>query len=301
MRELLVPALLALLVLVPPTVFVGLRGGLKPLRRLIRNLSDSTTALISALTDAPVRVEPSSFTRAVDHLVEQLKVGLEHERHFPATAAHELRHPLAALRLERDLARRRAEVSARTRHLQRAQHALDRMQRLVTQLLDLARVEQLTELDDVERLRLVSVAQTALRDLSARAASRSIELSLDHDGNDFVHGSRGLRGILVQNLLDNALRHAPERGQVNVRVGGTTDSVTLEVNDDGAGFSTTDPALLGERFHRPAGSLGEGSGLGLSIARAIATLHHGQLEFDRSSLGGARVRLILPQAMVAPS
>lgn len=62
MRELLVPPLLALLVLVPPTVFVGLRGGLKPLRRLIRNLSDSTTALISALTDAPVRVEPSSFT-----------------------------------------------------------------------------------------------------------------------------------------------------------------------------------------------------------------------------------------------
>ncbi len=303
MRKLLAPtllALLALLVLVPPTVFVGLRGGLKPLRRLTRSLAASTMPLIPVLTDAQVPVELGPFTRAVDCLVERLRVGLEHERHFTADAAHELRHPLAALRLELDLVGRSEEAAARAQHLQRAQHALDRMQRLVTQLLMLARVEQLTELADVERLRLVSVVETALRDLSERAAARSIELSLDHDGNDFVRGSRGLLDILVQNLLDNALRHAPERGQVNVRVGGAADRVTLEVNDNGAGFASTDPAQLGERFHRPAGSLGEGSGLGLSIVRAIATLHHGQLEFDRSDLGGARVRLILPQATAAP-
>lgn len=304
MRKLLAPtllALLALLVLVPPTVFVGLRGGLKPLRRLTRSLSASNTPLIPVLTDEQVPVELAAFTRAIDRLVERLKVGLERERHFTADAAHELRHPLATLRLELDLVGRSEEAAGRAQHLQRAQHALDRMQRLVTQLLVLARVEQLTELDDVERLRLVSVAESALRDLSERAAARSIELSLDHDGNDFVRGSRGLLDILVQNLLDNALRHAPGRGQVNVRVGGAADRVTLEVNDNGPGFSTTDPAQLGERFHRPAGSLGEGSGLGLSIARAIATLHHGQLEFDRSDLGGARVRLILPQAIAPPS
>ncbi len=304
MRKLLAPtllALLALLVLVPPTVFIGLRGGLKPLRRLTRSLSASTTPLVSALTDAQVPVELAPFTQAVDRLVERLKVGLEHERRFTADAAHELRHPLAALRLELDLVGRSEDAAGRAQHLQRAQHALDRMQRLVTQLLMLARVEKLTELDDVERLRLVSVAEAALRDLSERAAARSVELSLDHDGNDFVRGSHGLLDILVQNLLDNALRHAPEHGQVNVRVGGAADRVTLEVNDNGAGFSTTDPAQLDERFHRPAGSLGEGSGLGLSIVRAIATLHHGQLEFDRSDLGGARVRLTLPQAQAAPS
>ncbi|MEO6927326.1 MAG: ATP-binding protein, partial [Rhodanobacter sp.] len=174
------------------------------------------------------------------------------------------------------------------------------MQRLVTQLLMLARVEKLTELDDVERLRLLSVAETALREISEQAAARSIELSLDHDGNDFVRGSRGLLDILVQNLLDNALRHTPEHGQVNVRVGGTPEQVVLEVNDSGAGFADIEPARLVERFHRPDGSVGEGSGLGLAIAQAIVTLHHGQLAFDRSSLGGARVRLTLPQAMQSP-
>ena len=175
------------------------------------------------------------------------------------------------------------------------------MQRLVTQLLLLARVEKLTELDDAGPLRLVRVAEAALREISERAAARSIELSLDHDGNDFVQGSEGLLAILVQNLLDNALRHTPESGQLNVRVGGTTEQVLLEVNDSGAGFAAVDPTSLVERFHRPDGSVGEGSGLGLSIAQAIADLHHGQLAFERSPLGGARVRLTLPPALASHS
>jgi two-component system sensor histidine kinase QseC len=188
------------------------------------------------------------------------------------------------------------EADARAHHLQRAQDALDRMQRLVTQLLLLARVEKLTELEDAGPLRLVSVAEAALREVSQRAAASGIDLSLDHDGNDFVLGSRGLLGILVQNLLDNAMRHTPGHGRVNVRVGGVGERVTLEVNDNGAGFSGADAVRLGERFYRPAGSTGEGSGLGLSIALAIASLHHGQLEFGRSALGGARVSFSLPAA-----
>lgn len=296
-RKLLAPtlmALLALLVLVPPTVFVGLRGGLKPLRRLTNHLSASTSPLIPVLTDERVPIELAAFTQAVDCLVERLKIGLEHERRFTADAAHELRHPLAALRLELDLAGRSDDAIQRAQHLQRAQDALDRMQRLVTQLLLLARVDKLTELDDAGPLHLVVVAEEALRDISERAAARLVELTLDHDGKDVVFGSHGLLGILAQNLLDNALRHTPERGQVNVRVSSTAEQVMLEVNDSGAGFSTTERTRLVERFHRPEGSVGEGSGLGLSIAQAIAALHHGQLSFDRSALGGARVRLSLP-------
>ncbi len=297
MHKMLAPALLALLsllVLVPPIVFTGLRSGLKPLRRLTHRLSGGTTPLIPALTDEHVPIELAPFTQAIDQLVARLNASLEHERRFTADAAHELRHPLAALRLELDLAGHDAAASDRALHLRRSRAALDRMQRLVTQLLLLARVEELTELDDAGPLRLVAVAEATLRDVSETAAARSITLALEHNGNDFVRGSRGLLDILMHNLLDNALRHAPTQGQVNVRVGGHADSVTLEVDDDGAGFAATDIARLGERFHRPAGSVGEGSGLGLSIAQAIARLHHGQLEFARSPLGGARVTLSLP-------
>lgn len=298
LRKLLAPALLALLallVLVPPIVFAGLRSGLKPLRQLARGLSAGADPAAASLTDARVPVELAPFTEAIDQLVDRLRLSLEHERRFTADAAHELRHPLAALRLELDLAGRGDDAPGRAQHLQRAHEALDRMQRLVAQLLMLARVEKLAELDDAGPLRLVSVAEAALRDASERASARSIELSLDHDGNDFVLGSRSLLDILVQNLLDNALRHAPDHGQVNLRVGGRDEQVTLEVNDDGSGFADAAVARLGERFHRPEGSVGEGSGLGLSIARAIAHLHHGELVFGRSPLGGAQVSFSLPR------
>lgn len=297
MHKMIAPALLALLsllVLVPPTVFAGLRSGLKPLRKLTHNLSVSAAAGTPTLTDAQVPLELVPFTRAIDQLVAHLNASLEHERRFNADAAHELRHPLAALRLELDLAGHDAAAGDRALHLQRAQAALDRMQRLVTQLLLLARVEELTELDDAGPLRLVAVAEAALREVSEAAAARSITLALEHEGNDFVHGSRGLLDILVHNLLDNALRHAPTHGHVDVRIGGHADKVLLEVDDDGAGFAATDTARLGERFHRPAGSVGEGSGLGLSIAQAITRLHDGQLGFGRSPLGGARLTLSLP-------
>ncbi len=299
MRKLLAPALLALLallVLVPPTVYLGLRGGLKPLHQITRRLSAATTPLIPTLTDAHVPVELAPFTRAIDQLVARLKAGVEHERRFTADAAHELRHPLATLRLELDLVGCSDDAALRAQHLQRAQAALDRMQRLVTQLLMLARVEQLAELDDAGPLRLVTVAESVLREVSEHAAPRAIELSLDHDGNDVVLGSRGLLEILVRNLLDNALRHVPERGEVHVFVSGRADRVVLEVNDNGSGFSGADPVQLSGRFYRPEGSLGEGSGLGLSIVQAIVSLHRGQLEFGRSALGGARVGVSLPHA-----
>ena len=302
LRKMVAPlllALLALLVLLPPLVFTGLRAGLGPLRRLSRTLADGASPLIPTLTDERVPSELAPFTEAIDRLVVRLKSSLDHERRFTADAAHELRNPLATLRLELDLAGYGADAARRDLHLQRSRDALQRMERLVTQLLLLARVENLAELDDAGPLHLVAVAETALRDASERAASRSIELSLDHTGDDTLHGSRGLLGIALQNLLDNALRHTPENGTIDVRVDGHVDAVTLEVNDSGSGFAATDPARLGERFHRPAGSVGEGSGLGLSIVQAIVKLHHGQLEFGRSMLGGAQVGLTLPRT--APS
>ena len=84
-----------------------------------------------------------------------------------------------------------------------------------------------------------------------------------------------------------------------MRIGGNGEQVRLEVNDNGGGFAATDAARLGERFHRPEGSVGEGSGLGLSIAQAIAHLHHGELAFGRSALGGAQVSFSLPRTAIA--
>lgn len=296
MRKLLAPALLALLallVLVPPTVYAGLRSGLRPLRRLTATLGADEGPWVPVLTDPRVPGELVGFTRAIDRLVAQLRTALEHEQRFTADAAHELRHPLAALRLELDLAAD-ADATARNAHLARAQAALDRMQRLVGQLLMLARVEKLGELEDAGAVDLAALAGDLLRESSARAGARQIELALDPQGDARVRGSRGLLGIALQNLLDNALRHAPAGGRVEVRIDGRGSAVRISVDDDGEGF--IEPERLGERFHRPAGSLGEGSGLGLSIVLAIAALHRASVALDRSPLGGARITLTFARA-----
>ena len=285
-------ALLGLLLLLPLIVYAGLRGGLSPLRHLTRRLAVVDALLVPVLTDARVPVELAPFTRAVDRSIERLRSALERERRFTADAAHELRHPLAALRLELDLAAH-ADAASRRKHLDRAQAALDRMQRLVGQLLLLARVEQLGELADAGALDLAELTGAALRDVSERAATRQVELSLVSSGDTHLHASRGLLGIVLNNLLDNALRHTPVHGQIDVRVSGDATGVSLIVDDSGAGFA--DPTRLGERFHRPTGSVGEGSGLGLSIVQAVTALHHGHLAFDRAPLGGARVTLELPR------
>ncbi len=296
MRKLLAPALLvllALLVLVPPVVFAGLRGGLKPLRRLTSTLAAGNELRVPVLTDERVPVELASFTRAVDRLMAHLRAALEHEQRFTADAAHELRHPLAALRLELDMASRADDVE-RNSHLARAQAALDRMQRLVGQLLMLARVERLDQLEDVGVLDLGELAGETLRAGSERASERQVELSLESHGDGRVRGSRMLLGVALQNLFDNALRHVPARGRIAVRLDQESDRTHLTMDDDGRGFA--DASRLGERFHRPEGSHGEGSGLGLSIVRAIVALHQGRISFGRSPWGGARVALEFPQA-----
>lgn len=285
----LVP-LFALLVLLPLATWLGLRGGLAPLRAVSRAI-DAQPARTPTLTRDDVPGELLQLTRAVDTLVGTLDAALARERRFTADAAHELRHPLSVLQLELDLAASAEDDSAREQHLQRARDGLQRMERLVAQLLTLARVESLDALPDAIRLPLATLVRTAVAEAGERAIPRGVALSLAADDSVAVLGSAGLLGIAVHNLIDNAIAHGqtPGRVDISVRANGTTAEVT--VDDDGPGMPEEHTRRLGERFLRSGGS---GSGLGLSIVHAIATLHGGELAAGRSPLGGARVTLRLP-------
>ena len=233
------------------------------------------------------------LTRALDTLVSNLDRALQRERGFTADAAHELRHPLAVLLMELDLAAAATGAVARKRHLDRAQAGLARMERLVAQLLVLSRVDNLSAIDGAAPLDLHGVLATCLREASPEALARGVDLSLEGDRDTRVQGSAGLIGIAFANLLDNAIRHARHRVSVTLESRGTQASVAIE--DDGPGYDEASRARLGERFHRPPGSVGGGSGLGLSIVRAVAALHRGELELAHAATGGARAVLRLPR------
>lgn len=284
--------LAGLLLLLPLSTWLGLRLGLAPLRALSDAIG-ARPARPPTLTNALVPAELRQLTRALDALVARLDAALSRERRFTADAAHELRHPLSVLRMELDLAGASVDDAARGRHLQRARDGLGRMERLVAQLLVLARVESLDRLEDVGPLSPATLARDVLAEAGERAAPRGVSLSLHADETVRVRGSADLLVIAMRNLVDNAIAHGRRGGQVEVRVEQLGAAATLVVDDDGPGFDDASAGRAGERFARGGGG---GSGLGLSIARAIAALHGGVLEVGRSPAGGARVKLRLPAA-----
>ncbi|MDE2407813.1 MAG: sensor histidine kinase N-terminal domain-containing protein [Xanthomonadaceae bacterium] len=282
--------LLALLLLLPLATWLGLRGGLAPLRAVSRAI-DAQPAHLPVLTRDDVPGELLQLTRAVDGLVGTLDAALARERRFTADAAHELRHPLSVLQLELDLAGQAADAASREQHLQRAREGLQRMERLVTQLLTLARVESLEALPDATALPLAALVRSVVAEAGERAIPHGIALSLAAADGIRVHGSEGLLAIAVHNLVDNAIHHGRKPGRVEVAVQEREGWIELAVDDDGPGIPEGQVERLGERFLHSGGS---GSGLGLSIVHAIATLHGGALAAGRSPLGGARVVMRLP-------
>ncbi|HET7656525.1 MAG TPA: ATP-binding protein, partial [Luteimonas sp.] len=298
LRALLLP-LCGLLLLLPLATWLGLRFGLAPLRALSHAIA-AQPARPPVLSRDDVPAELLQLTRALDALVASLDAALSRERRFTADAAHELRHPLSVLRMELDLAGTATAEAERGRHLERARAGLLRMERLVAQLLTLARVESLEEIDDAGEVVVAPLAREVLAAAGERAAPRGIALSLQvgADADAAVPGSAGLLAIALGNLVDNAIAHGRMHGLVDVLVRRDGALVELAVEDDGPGIEAADAARLGDRFLRGAGS--SGSGLGLSIAQAIAVLHGGSIAISRSSAGGARVALRLP-ARVSPN
>ncbi|WP_166206084.1 ATP-binding protein [Cognatiluteimonas telluris] len=284
--------LLFLLGLLPLATWWALRRGLAPLRALSCAIA-TQPARTPTLTRDDVPAELLQFTRALDALVANLDGALARERRFTADAAHELRHPLSVLRMELDLAGRVDDPSAAGMHLQRARDGLERMERLVVQLLTLARVESLDRVDDAAAVSLATVARDVLADAGALAAPRNVVLTLDAIDPGLVHGSAGLLRIALRNLIDNAILHGRRDGRVEVAVRTDASQVEFSVTDDGLGLVLPGGGMLGARFQRGGGT---GSGLGLSIVQAIAQLHHGSVQASLPTAGGTRMTLCLPMA-----
>ncbi|HET7561043.1 MAG TPA: ATP-binding protein [Rhodanobacteraceae bacterium] len=293
---LLVP-LAGLLLLLPLAIWLGLRGGLAPLRKVSRAIA-AQPARTPTLSRDDVPAELLQLTRALDELVVNLDQALLRERRFTADAAHELRHPLAVLQMELDLAGVATNDDARRAHLQRARDGLARMERLVAQLLTLARVESLERLEGAATMDVAELAHAVVAAAGERAAPHGTGLALHADSAVYVRASAGLLEVALRNLLDNAITHGKPAGEVVVTVSREGPIAEIAVEDDGPGITDVQAARLGERFLRGAGS--RGSGLGLSIIEAIATLHHGEVAIGRSARGGARVALRLPAVSAPP-
>jgi two-component system sensor histidine kinase QseC len=251
----------------------GVRRALSPVRALTGELGRRGAGELQpvAADDAPVELRP--MVDAMNGLFARTAAALERERRFTADAAHELRTPLAALRAQWDVLRGAADADARCAAEARLGAGFERMERLVAQMLALSGVEATERLARREPIDWAAVVGQATSDCLALADRRRIEMACEWPPAGVapmpLRGDADLVTVLLRNLLDNAVRYAPEGTTVTLRFG----AQSLRVENAGPALAPDALAQLGERFHRPAGQRESGSGLGVSIAQRIAALH----------------------------
>ncbi len=277
---------LALILIAGGLVWVGVARGLGPLQHVRQAIAERSHLDLSpvATEHAPAEIYP--LLHAINDLMGRLEEVLSFQNRFIADAAHQLRTPIAGLKAHIEVALREDNLAAAKQSLAHIYTSVERLSRLVSQLLSLARNEPNT-------VRKVALAQVDLGKLAfdlttewvPEAYRRRIDLGFEGNAHEpIILGDSARLTDLINNLLDNAVRYTREGGRVTVRVSsGPTPRVS--VSDDGPTIPQSERERVFERFHRLLGTHYEGSGLGLAIVREIAELHGASIVVAEDSDG----------------
>ncbi|KON79492.1 ATP-binding protein [Azoarcus sp. PA01] len=280
-------------------MWIAIGWSLRPLKRMAalikaRNPDHLAPLVIDRL---PQELEP--MVAALNRLLQQLNALLEREKRFLADAAHELRTPLAVLRVHAQNALDAPDPADRADSLRQLVRGVDRSTRLVAQLLTLARLEPNAIELGVETLDLHVFIRNELAEIMPLALERGQELTFVADETGDYRGEADPTSfaVLLQNLVGNAIQYTPEHGCLRVTLHATPQTLTLHVQDSGPGVPDAMKARLFERFRR--GDTGTGAGLGLSIVQRVVELHGGTITLGDAQFGGLDVRVDLPRHRAA--
>lgn len=297
-REIILSALApqALLILVAGlVVWLGVVHGLSPLERLRRTVMSRTHDDRSPIRadDVPAEVRP--LLEAINELVARLDHAFEVQGRFIGDAAHQLKTPVAVLKTELELALREDDPASARLAMLNSRAALERLSRVVSQLLSLARNDPDAGAVHLAPVDLNALALDVSRSWVPRALGKRIDLGFEAAPRPLeVAGDAARLREMLDNLVDNAVRYTPAGGSVTVRVD-SQPGPRVEVRDDGPRIPAEERARVFERFHRLLGNNEEGSGLGLAIAREIARIHGAAIELGDDDDGtGNCFRVVFP-------
>jgi two-component system sensor histidine kinase QseC len=280
---------IALLVL----VIVGI--GLQPLKKLAGTLQQRRPGELMPVDRSGYPAELTVVVTSINELLERLTNAFDREQRFAADAAHELRTPLAAIKV--NLHNLGNEQQFDRAALHQLEGSVDRMSHSIEQILTLYRFSPERLLAAATRCNLRQLAQQAIIDLydGCTLKRQNIELDaspLEIEGNEFALLT------LLRNLIDNAIKYTPVGGMIHVAIARDDGSATIDVEDSGPGVAPEEYKRVLDRFYRVGGdrhmSKVIGSGLGLSIVEHIVHLHGGGIALGKSRLGGLRVTISLP-------
>jgi two-component system, OmpR family, sensor histidine kinase QseC len=288
--------LLVALPLLGLSIWWTIHRGLRPLRKLSAALSERGTRDFHKFSLNNASEEITAVVDALNALFARIETLVDSERRFTADAAHELRTPIAAIRTQAQVALGATDETSRARALMGTIAGCERANRVLTQLLVLARLENAVRAD-AKQVDLAEICRATAAEIAPQAFDKQQEMELECDPNCHVLGDETLLALMLHNLIVNAVRYSPPRAQVRITVRHKARNVVVSVDDSGPGLSATEMQRVGERFFRGQHQLESGSGLGLSIARRIATVHEGHLKVAASSeLSGLHVCATLKAA-----
>ena len=294
MTGLLLPSLLGIIGLAL-LIWAAVGKGLSPLREVAHKLRHRDPSDLAPLGVTEPSTELQPVIRSIEGLFERLEHLRSNERHFIASAAHELQTPLAGLRTHAQIALLTKETSVRENSLQMIQRSVDRTSRLVRQLLDLATEEAAAERPTRDWLPLHVAARTIQEELGPRLRQSEVRLILTPTAtsSEFFMDESSLV-LALRNLVENAINHSPPNSEVTVDVVEEGDRIAISVCDQGPGIPTGEIERVKDRFVRGSREKSQGSGLGLSIVELAIARSDGKLELQNMPSGGLRASVIIP-------
>lgn len=260
---------------------LAVKRSLYPLKELASELSERRADNLAPVSRA-VPQETQTLVDALNRLFARVQTSIEREQRFTSDAAHELRSPLAALKVQAEVLAL-SDTAEQPYHLQQIQQSLNRAEHLINQLLTLARLDPEQGLKNTAPINWESLSSQVLQNTNLSAREKRIRLKREFLAEPpLLQGDDALLQLMLRNLLDNAVRYSPENSEVGLYF----HADRIEVRDQGTGIAPEHLSRIKERFYRPAGQNAQGSGLGLSIAEHIAKLHGLTLKLENRDGGG---------------
>lgn len=291
---LVLPAV-ALLALVAALLTFALRRGLSPLSGAAGEVATRSVEALHPIALAAQPRELQPLIGAINDLMARLGAALAMQRNFLADAAHELRTPITALGLQLQLLERATDQAQRANAMDELRAGVARARHSIEQLLQLSRLGPQTPPLRREAVDLTALARETVGRFSARADERGIDLGAVASAGPVLEGDCGQLAILLDNLVDNALRHTPAGGKVDVAAQVRNGSPCLSVADNGPGIPAGERERVFDRFYRSPGAQPPGgSGLGLAIVRAVAQRHGATVSLQETRGGGLTVQVAFP-------
>lgn len=276
-------------------IWIIIGKGLSSLRQVTQEVANRAP---SHLEPVDLDTLPDEIRPVIDELNKlfyRLKEGFEREKRFAADAAHELRTPLAAIKTQTQVALNTDNLDEKNLALQKILVSVNRSAHTIQQLLTMSKLLSEKSIEHhFDRINLVKIAREILAMLAPAALEKNIELEFDCNlASVYFMGNSIAIGILIRNLVDNAIRYCPPEGHVVVHIQHFHSTLILEVCDDGPGIPAEVRSRVFERFYRVLGNKSPGSGLGLAIVQEIAHLHQAQIVLTSPKHGtGLIVRII---------